>query len=200
MLLQFCGLRGIYRDEHESLRKTLEVAINDSALVLMTGGSSVGTADLTAKVINGAGQPGVLVHGVSIKPGKPLVVGLVGSSHGQVPIFGLPGHPAAVSICFDLFVRPILSRLTGEIIDAALENVTSYRIVRARLARSISSSPGREDHVRVALEKRDDGLWARPIFGASGLISTLVKAVGTVVVPVKKIGIEVGEEVEVRLF
>ncbi len=203
LITQFYGVpvkKGIIRDEHESLRKTLEVAINDSALVLMTGGSSVGTADLTAKVINGAGQPGVLVHGVSIKPGKPLVVGLVGSSHGQVPIFGLPGHPAAVSICFDLFVRPILSRLTGEIIDAALENVTSYRIVRARLARSISSSPGREDHVRVALEKRDDGLWARPIFGASGLISTLVKAVGTVVVPVKKIGIEVGEEVEVRLF
>jgi molybdopterin molybdotransferase len=203
LVTQFYGVpvkKGIIRDEHESLRKTLEAAINDSALVLMTGGSSVGTADLTAKVINGAGQPGVLVHGVSIKPGKPLVVGLVGSSHGQVPIFGLPGHPAAVSICFDLFVRPILSRLTGEIIDAALESVTSYRIVRARLARSISSSPGREDHVRVALEKRDDGLWARPIFGASGLISTLVKAVGTVVVPVKKIGIEAGEEVEVRLF
>ena len=90
--------------------------------------------------------------------------------------------------------------MTGEILAPALENVTLYRTVRARLARSISSSPGREDHVRVALEKRDDGLWARPIFGASGLISTLVKAVGTVIVPVKKIGIEAGEEVEVRLF
>lgn len=192
--------KGIIRDEYESLRKTLDAAVRDSALVLMTGGSSVGTADLTAKVINGAGQPGVLVHGVSIKPGKPLVVGLVGSSHGLVPIFGLPGHPAAVSICFELFVKPILTRLTGEILDPALENVTPYRTVRARLVRSIASSPGREDHVRVALEKRDDGLWARPIFGASGLISTLVKAVGTVVVPIKKIGIEAGEDVEVRLF
>jgi len=203
LITQFYGepvKKGIIRDEYESLRKTLESAINDSALVLMTGGSSVGTADLTAKVINGAGQPGVLVHGVSIKPGKPLVVGLVGSSHGHVPIFGLPGHPAAVSICFELFVKPILTRMTGEILAPALENVTLYRTVRARLARSISSSPGREDHVRVALEKRDDGLWARPIFGASGLISTLVKAVGTVIVPVKKIGIEAGEEVEVRLF
>jgi molybdopterin molybdotransferase len=192
--------KGIIRDEYESLRSTLETAVNDSALVLMTGGSSVGTADLTAKVINDAGRPGVLVHGVSIKPGKPLVVGLVGSTHGHVPIFGLPGHPAAVSICFELFVKPILIRFTGEIPDPALEDVASYRTVRARLARSIASSPGREDHVRVALEKRDDGLWARPIFGASGLISTLVKAVGTVVVPIKKIGIEAGEEVEVRLF
>jgi molybdopterin molybdotransferase len=203
LISQFYGVpakMGIIRDEYESLRKTLEAAINDSALVLMTGGSSVGTADLTAKVIKNAGQPGVLVHGVSIKPGKPLIIGLIRSSHGQVPIFGLPGHPAAVSICFDLFVRPILTSLTGEILDPALENVTPYRTVKARLARSIASSPGREDHVRVALETRDDGLWARPIFGASGLISTLVRAVGTVVVPVNKIGIEAGEDVEVRLF
>jgi molybdopterin molybdotransferase len=192
--------KGIIPDDYARLRETLEAAIKDSALVLMTGGSSVGTADLTAKVINDAGQPGVLVHGVSIKPGKPLVVGLVGAPSRQVPVFGLPGHPAAVSICFDLFVKPVLARLTGEAPDPALEGVSLNRVVRARLARSIPSSPGREDHVRVALEKRDDGLWARPIFGASGLISTLVKAVGTVVVPVNKIGIEVGEEVEVRLF
>jgi len=203
LITQFFGVpekKGIIRDEYESLRKTLGEAINDSALVLMTGGSSVGTADLAAKVIHDAGQPGVLVHGVSIKPGKPLVIGLVGSPHGHVPIFGLPGHPAAVSICFDLFVKPILFSLTGEILEPALEHIAPYRTVRARLARSIASSPGREDHVRVALEKRDDGLWARPIFGASGLVSTLVKAVGTVVVPLKKIGIEAGEDVEVRLF
>jgi molybdopterin molybdotransferase len=166
----------------------------------MTGGSSVGTADLTAKVINDVGRPGVLVHGVSIKPGKPLIIGVVGAPRRQVPVFGLPGHPAAVSICFDLFVKPILARLTGEILHPALAELPPYRTAKARLARSISSSPGREDHVRVALEKRDDGLWARPIFGASGLISTLVKAAGTVVVPSNKIGIEAGEEVEVRLF
>jgi molybdopterin molybdotransferase len=192
--------KGIIPDDYARLRETLEAAIKDSALVLMTGGSSVGTADLTAKVINDAGQPGVLVHGVSVKPGKPLVVGLVGAPSRHVPVFGLPGHPAAVSICFDLFVKPILARLTGEAPDPALEGISPTRVVRARLARSIPSSPGREDHVRVALEKRDDGLWARPIFGASGLISTLVKAMGTVVVPVNKIGIEVGEEVDVRLF
>jgi molybdopterin molybdotransferase len=124
----------------------------------------------------------------------------VDSPHGQVPIFGLPGHPAAVSICFELFVKPVLSRLTGEVVPPALREITPGRSVRARLARSIASGPGREDHVRVALEKRGDGLWALPIFGPSGLISTLVKAVGTVVVPVNKIGVEAGEEVDVRLF
>jgi molybdopterin molybdotransferase len=192
--------KGIIPDDYASLKKTLEAAINDCSLILMTGGSSVGTADLTAKVINDAGRPGVLVHGVSIKPGKPLIIGLVGAPERHVPIFGLPGHPAAVSICFDLFVKPILVRMSGEVPDPALESVPSYRVVKAKLARSISSSPGREDHVRVTLEKKDGQLWARPVFGASGLISTLVKAVGTVVVPVNKIGIEAGEEVDVRLF
>jgi len=192
--------KGIIRDEYPVLRKTLEEAVGDCRVVLMTGGSSVGTADLTAKVINDSGQPGVLVHGVSIKPGKPLIVGLVDSPHGQVPVFGLPGHPAAVNICFELFAKPVILRMTGEAPLPALEGVSAFRIVKARLARSIASSPGREDHVRVMLEKKDDGLWARPVFGASGLISTLVKAVGTVVVPVGKIGVEAGEEVDVRLF
>jgi len=192
--------QGIIPDEYAHLRETLEAAIRDCALVLMTGGSSVGVADLTAKVINGAGKPGVLVHGVSIKPGKPLIVGLIGTTEKQVPIFGLPGHPAAVSICFELFVKPVLARISGEIPHPALEGVSSYRVVKAKLERSISSSPGREDHVRVMLLKKDGQLWARPVFGASGLISTLVKAVGTVVVPMNKIGIEAGEEIEVRLF
>jgi len=193
---------GIIPDEYDRLRKTLEQATNDCALILMTGGSSVGVADLTAKVINDVGPPGVLVHGVSIKPGKPLVIGLVKNKNTStlIPVFGLPGHPAAVNICFEVFVKPVLIRLTGEVPHHALEGLSPYRTVKARLARSIASSPGREDHVRVMLEKRDDGLWARPVFGASGLISTLVKAVGTVVVPINKIGIETGEEVEVRLF
>ncbi len=192
--------KGIIPDEYARLKEAIAASIKDSRIVLMTGGSSVGTADLTATVINDMGQPGVLVHGVSIKPGKPLIIGIVGTDHGDVPVFGLPGHPVAVSICFELFVTPVLSRLTGEVPYPALEGMSVYRTVKARLARSITSSPGREDHVRVTLEKKDDGFWARPVFGASGLISTLVKAVGTVVVPVNKIGIEAGEEVEVRLF
>jgi molybdopterin molybdotransferase len=192
--------KGIIRDEYDRLRETLEGAVRDCSLVLMTGGSSVGTADLTAKVVNDIGKPGVMVHGIAIKPGKPLIIGVVGTAKGHVPVFGLPGHPVAVNICFELFVKPALVRLSGEVTPPALEGLSPYRVVKAKLAHSIASSPGREDHVRVMLEKKDDGLWARPVFGASGLISTLVRAVGTVVVPVNKIGIEAGEEVEVRLF
>ena len=192
--------KGIIPDEYGLIRTALEESLAECGLVIMTGGSSVGTADMTAKVVADLGPPGVLVHGVSIKPGKPLIVGLVKGASGQVPVFGLPGHPAAVSICFELFVKPVITLLTGSVLPPALEGISPSRTVKAKLARSIASTPGREDHVRVMLEKRDDGLWARPIFGASGLISTLVKAVGTVVVPVNTIGIEAGEEVEVRLF
>ncbi len=192
--------RGIVPDDYARLRETLEAAIKDCSLVLMTGGSSVGTSDLTAKVINDSGQPGVLVHGVSIKPGKPLIVGLIVTQGKQVPIFGLPGHPAAVSICFELFVKPLLIRMSGKVSRPALDDASSYRVVKAKLSRSISSNPGREDHVRVMLENKDGQLWARPVFGASGLISTLVKAIGTVVVPMNEIGVEAGVEVDVRLF
>ncbi len=191
---------GIFPDDYDLLRKALGSGIGECSLVLMTGGSSVGTADLTARVVNDMGRPGVLVHGVSIKPGKPLIFGLIETARGDVPVFGLPGHPVAVSVCFDLFVKHVLERLTGEVPPPALEGVARTRVVKARLVRSLSSGAGREEHVRVALEKKDDGLWARPVLGASGLISTLVKAIGIVVVPVNTIGIDAGEEVDVRLF
>ncbi len=192
---------GIIPDDFSLLRTTLQKAVAECRLVLLTGGSSVGTADLTAKVINEFGVPGVLVHGVAIKPGKPLIIGFISVNNAPpVPVFGLPGHPAAVRVCFDLFVRRVLVRLTGEVAHPALGAIPAYRTVRVRLARSISSGPGREEYVRVMLEKRDDGIWARPVFGASGLITTLVKSAGIVVIPENKIGIEAGEEVEVRLF
>lgn len=199
LILQGGGVpvrKGIIPDDENLLRTVVKDALKDCGLVLITGGSSVGTADHTAKVVGSFGPPGVLVHGVSIKPGKPLIAGWA----GQVPIFGLPGHPVAVAIAFELFVRPVLTRLTGEAALPALEGISAYRVVRAKLGRSISSGPGREDHVRVFLEKRDGELWAVPVLGGSGLISTLVKAVGTVVVPLGTIGIEAGEVVEVRLF
>jgi molybdopterin molybdotransferase len=193
---------GILPDDRDRLRTALEEAMSSCHVILFTGGRSVGTADFTARVINDLGPPGVLVHGVSVKPGKPIIIGLIKEKKTgtPIPVFGLPGHQAAVSICFELFVKPVLTKFTGATPDPALAGVPPYRTVKAKLARSISSAPGREDHVRVTLERKDDGLWARPVFGASGLISTLVKAVGTVVVPVNKIGIEAGEEVEVRLF
>ncbi len=188
--------KGIFYDEYAVIRSVIEESLKETDMVIITGGSSVGTKDLSAKVINDLGDPGVLVHGVAVRPGKPMISGIVNNK----PIFGLPGHPAAVTVCFDLFVRPVLRILTGKRLPLYMKGGALKRIVKARFSRNLASAPGREDHIRVALEERDGELWAKPILGKSGLITTLVKAMGTVVIPLNKLGLEAGEVVEVRLF
>ncbi|MEN8262499.1 MAG: gephyrin-like molybdotransferase Glp [Nitrospirota bacterium] len=185
--------KGIVRDEYDKLKKTVEDAVAESDIVLITGGSSVGTKDYTSKVIDELGDPGVLFHGVTIKPGKPLIGGIVNG----VPVFGLPGHPAAITVSFETFVEPLLIKIAEEKHNPL---IPSRRIVKALFSRNLSSSVGREEHIRVSLEQKDDAVRAVPIMGKSALIRTLVKADGIVVVPMNKSGIYEGEEVEVRLF
>jgi molybdopterin molybdotransferase len=161
-MIQECGCIpvkvGILKDNYDEIRSAIERGLRDSAAVIVSGGTSVGTKDLIAGIIDDLGNPGVLFHGVSIKPGKPIIGGIVGG----VPIFGLPGHPAAVGVCFDIFIRPVLRLLSGyrERFPAA-----DIRTVEAKLTRNVSSSQGREEHIRVALEQREDGLWAVPVLG-----------------------------------
>ena len=185
--------KGIFRDEYKVLRDAIETAMTDSEAIVLSGGTSVGTKDMVARIINDIGSPGVLFHGVSLKPGKPMIGGVMKG----IPVFGLPGHPAAVSICFELFIRPVLQRLSG-----LKERWPQYssRTVKARISKNISSSQGREEHVRVMLEEREGELWAVPVLGKSGLITTLVRADGTIVIPLHTNGIVAGELVDVRLF
>lgn len=185
--------KGIFRDDYHSLRQVVEEAIADSDAIAVSGGTSVGTKDMIARIIEDIGSPGILFHGLSLKPGKPMIGGIVRG----IPIFGLPGHPAAVSVCVELFLRPVIDLLSG------LEQRPSHRlrgVVHARLSRNVPSSGGREEHIRAMLEQREDGLWAVPILGKSGLIRTLIRADGTFVVPLHRNGIEKGEFVDVRLF
>ncbi len=183
----------IFNDEYNILRDVVEKSLKDSDMVLISGGSSVGTKDITAQVINGLGSPGVLFHGVSLKPGKPTIGGIV----NNVSIFGLPGHPAAITVCFEIFIRPILKVLSGLNEDRFR---MEKRIISAKIAKNISSSPGREEHIGVVLEERGGEIWAVPLLGKSGLITTLIKADGVAVIPLRKLGVEEGEIVEVRLF
>jgi len=185
--------RGIFSDKYDVIRDIVEKSLKKSDMILISGGSSVGTKDMTARVINDMGKPGVLFHGVSLKPGKPLIGGIV----TDIPVFGLPGHPAAVNVCFEIFVKPVLENLSGLNEDRFDKE---RRTVMARIAKNISSSPGREEHIGVALEKRNGEIWAVPILGKSGLITTLIKASGTAVIPLRKLGVQEGEIVEVRLF
>ena len=185
--------KGIIKDDYSELRRTVEESLSEADVVVLSGGSSVGTRDLTAKVINDIGKPGVLVHGVSIKPGKPTIIGVV----NKKPVFGLPGHPVAVGVSYGLFVKRVIRSLTG---IALKDLVFADRMVKARLLKNIASASGREDYIRVEIRNEDGELTALPILGKSGLISTLVKATGYIVIPENRLGIEAGEIVEVYLY
>jgi len=183
---------GILKDEYELIRDTLKKACEMADMVLISGGSSVGTRDYTAKAIEELGRPdgGVLFHGVMMKPGKPTIGGIV----GNVPVFGIPGHPAAATICFFNFVKPVIKRLSGQ-------NSPEFpKTIKAVLNKNISSSPQRTDFVRVQIKTEGNIFVAEPIFGKSGLITTLVQADGIVVIPPERLGLEEGETVEVILF
>jgi molybdopterin molybdotransferase len=185
--------KGLFIDNYEIIKDVVEDSLKNSHMVLITGGSSVGTKDMTEKVINDMGKPGVLFHGVSLKPGKPLISGIV----DNIPIFGLPGHPAAVNICFKIFIEPVLKSISGLNEDRFYKE---KKIIKARIAKNISSSPGREEHIGVTLEEINGEIWAIPLLGKSGLITTLTKADGTAVISLRKLGVQEGEIVEVRLF
>jgi molybdopterin molybdotransferase len=184
--------RGILADTYETIKDVVDISLRESEMILISGGSSVGAKDMTAAVINEAGKPGVLFHGVSLKPGKPTI----GAVINDIPVFGLPGHPAAVMVCFEIFIRPVLKVLSGEDEDLPVQK----RSIQARIAKNISSSGGRQEHIGVSLEERDGELWAVPLLGKSGLITTLTRADGTALIPLRKLGVKEGDIVEVRLF
>jgi molybdopterin molybdotransferase len=178
-------LAGIFPDEYPALESAARQALASSDVLILSAGSSVSTRDMTAQVIASLGKPGVLVHGVSLKPGKPTILAVCNGK----PVFGLPGNPVSCMVTFDLFVAPTLATLSGA-------NQPPRRSVTARLARNIASATGREDYIQVRLE---DGL-AIPVFGKSNLIYTLIRADGMLKVPLDVGGLSAGSEVEVVLF
>jgi molybdopterin molybdotransferase len=181
---------GIVPDRFQALKAAAVSGLADADVVVMSAGSSVSIRDMTGDVINELGEPGVLVHGISFRPGKPTVLAVC---QGK-PVVGLPGNPVSAVVVFNLLVTPLLWRLQG------LTRPPEPRTLKARLARNVASVAGREDRVQVRLEQRDDGLWAEPVFGKSNLIFILVKADGLIKVPLDKTGLSAGEWVEVQLY
>ncbi len=183
---------GIARDELDELKDLCKKAVEDGAnIVLISGGSSVGRRDFTLEVLSSLPESRILCSGVSIKPGKPTIVAV----SKDTVFFGLPGHVASAIVVFYLFVRRAILRMSGQRSGLGLPKT------RARIIRNLPSSPGREEYVRVDLEKDQDGkLVAIPIFGKSGLISPLVRAKGLLLIPCDCEGLYEGEEAEVMLF
>ncbi|MBO8128336.1 MAG: molybdopterin molybdotransferase MoeA [Peptococcaceae bacterium] len=175
---------GIIPDDFHAVADVVQGALEECDMVVISGGSSVGTRDVTARVVDSLGDPGVLFHGLAVRPGKPTIGAVIGGK----PVIGLPGHPVSAMVVFNLIVRPLLN--------------PHYRSipVQARILRSLRSQPGKEDYVRVSLAYKDGELTAEPILGKSGLIATMAGADGLVRIPLDKEGVEAGDIVEVLLF
>ena len=181
---------GIIKDDAIALSQAVKNAASVAEIVVISSGSSISTRDMTAGVISSLGKPGVIVHGVSLRPGKPTILAVVGDK----PVFGLPGNPVSAMVVFDLFVRPTIYRVGG------CDKPPQVPTITARLTRNIPSTTGREDYIPVTLVMTDGKYLATPIFGESNLITTLVRADGMARIPLDKHGLIEGETVNVRLF
>jgi len=200
---------GIIADQPDALLSAATRALTECDIVVITAGSSASARDLTAQVINQLGKPGVLVHGVNIRPGKPTILGVCGNPLTGLPgrvVIGLPGNPVSAYVIASLFVIPVIEGLLG------LQHTRLKPSVLATLAVNIPSQAGREDWVPVYLVDSSPRISssarmsycadyrAEPLFGKSNLIFTLVRADGLVRIPSDATGLSAGETVEVFLF
>lgn len=179
---------GIIPDNRAELEAAVARAHAEADVVVLSAGSSVSDRDMSVDVIAGLGKPGILTHGLSVRPGKPTIIAV---AEGK-PVFGLPGNPVSAMVIFDLVVTPLIRAMLGA-------TASHQAHVQARLARNIASATGREDYVQVRLEERDGEWWAAPVFGKSNLIYTLVHADGVVKIDLDANGVSAGAWVTVTL-
>lgn len=177
----------IVRDDRDLLRQTVAAAVQQSDVVVINAGSAAGSEDFTAAVIGELGR--VLVHGAAIKPGKPVILGVVDGK----PVLGLPGYPVSTYLTADLFLRPLIYHLQGL-------RRPERPVIDAALARRLTSPMGVDEYVRVKLGRVGERVVATPISRGAGVITSLVRADGILTVPADREGIEEGSAVCVQLL
>jgi len=174
---------GIVRDERDSFEAAMSSAAAECDAVLISGGSSKDDRDMTVQVLSALGE--VKIHGVALAPGKPTIIGRIGTK----PVLGLPGHPGAVFVVMSVIGKAMIGKMTGL-------DISRPKTTRAELAVNIPSQKGREEYIRVHLENGK----AYPLFGKSGLLNTLVRSDGMIRIPDLCEGLEQGDTVEVLLW
>lgn len=156
---------GIVADSFDALSDALSRAAAECDMVLISGGSSVGVRDFTIEALSSLPECRILVHGISISPGKPTILAMAAGK----ALWGLPGHITSAMVVFQVIVQPFIERAAG------LVRPSAVRRLPARLSRNLASAQGRVDYVRVRLTDKGGELWAEPLLGKSGLINTLVR-------------------------
>jgi molybdopterin molybdotransferase len=186
---------GIVEDKFESLKEAVKKELAQD-LVLISGGSSVGIKDMTIDLLNSLGEPGVLLHGLAIKPGKPTILAVI---EGTI-VIGLPGHPASAWTVNNVLVAEIVRVLNGEK-EASEIGISKNKFpIKAKLTRSLVSDKGREEYIPVKILKKEDKLFAEPLLGKSSLITNLANGDAVLIVPRNQEGKEKGEIVELNLI
>jgi len=181
---------GVVSDDAAALEMVLRDALARCDVVVVSAGSSVGARDETAGVVAKLGEPGIRCHGLALRPGKPTLL----ADCGGVPVLGLPGNPLSALVVFRLLGVPLVRRAGGTT-DSPPEPT-----VRAILDRQVPSQTGRLDVVQVTVDRRPDGAVAKPLFGASALLSVLTAADGWIAVPEDATGLPAGAAVDVTLY
>lgn len=180
----------ITEDDYSTILSRVEEAAGSHDLVLILAGSSAGSEDYTAEVVNELGE--LLVHGVAVRPGHPVIVGMIGEEN-KVPVVGVPGFPVSAALTGEIFVEPLLARWLGRSPRKPAE-------LEATLTRKITSPAGDDDYVRVAVGEVGERVIAAPLSRGSGVITSLVRADGIMIIPRGSQGYPAGERVQVRLY
>ena len=174
-------------DDEARIADAITAAVKRCDLLIVIAGSSAGRDDHTATLVDRLGE--LAVHGVAVRPGHPVVLGAIDAT----PVLGAPGYPVSASLTFDIFAAPLLAELEGG-------SATALPVVRARLARKLASTIGMDDWVRVRLGRVGGALVASPLPRGAGVLTSLVRADGLLVVPADVEGHHAGAEVEIELL
>jgi molybdopterin molybdotransferase len=182
---------GIAKDDVKEIVKKLKMGLVNSDAVITTGGTSVGGLDLVPEAVNKTGKPGVVVHGVAVRPGMPTALAVV---EGK-PVMVLSGNPVAAIVGFEVFARPLICRMLG------MKKEEKRPVTKAAMTRKVAAALGRKTFVRVRVFERNGEILAEPVSArGSGAISTMTRGNGFVIVPENREGLAQGEVVTVHIF
>ncbi len=178
-------------DDFNKICERVMEAAQHHDLILLNAGSSAGSEDFSSRVVEKLGQ--LLVHGVAVRPGHPVIIGMIDERHTKVPIIGVPGYPVSALLTGEIFIEPLIARWLGR---AAMKPVK----IKARLTRKVNTPAGDDDYVRLAVGRVGDQVLATPLSRGAGIISSLVRADGITILPRGVQGMPAGSEVEVNLY
>ena len=178
-------------DDFDQICQRVQEAATQHDLILLNAGSSAGSEDFSARVVEKLGE--VLVHGVAVRPGHPVILGMIGNKPDQIPIIGVPGYPVSAILTGEIFIEPLIACWLGRPAYVPLT-------ITAKLTRKVTSPAGDDDYMRLAVGRVGEQIVAAPLSRGAGVISSLVRADGITILPRGSQGLPAGSEVPVNLY